>query len=36
MPSWARRRRDCCWGSVKVRDLRPRKIMGSVGGFFLG
>lgn len=30
IPSWARRRRDFCCGSWRVRDLRPRKIMGSV------
>lgn len=30
IPSWARRRRDFCCGSWRVRDLRPRKIMGSI------
>lgn len=29
MPSKASRKRDCCWVSARVSDLRPLKMMGS-------
>lgn len=30
IPSWARRSKDCCWVFPKVRDFKPRKMIGSV------
>lgn len=29
IPCWASRSSDCCWGSLRVNDLRPRKMIGS-------